>query len=126
MGTKITPNKSFSSQVKKSFFLLVGATISGCTLVLSLIVLSLSSVEAAEVIAPFSFSKDSASLKIAEIVVFGPLSISRSDGTIGTYFHSEEFLSLLNKDSVVCCSLCNIEFHSSFATLALIFKPTLA
>ena len=50
MGTKITPNKSFSSQVKKSFFLLDGATISGCSLVLSLIVLSLSSVEAAEII----------------------------------------------------------------------------
>ena len=125
MGTKITPNKSFSLQVKKSHFLLVEAKISGCTLVLSLIVLSLSSVEAAEVIAPFSFSKGSASLKIAEIVVFGPLSISRSDGTIGTYFHSGEFLSLLNKDSVVCCSLCNIEFHSCFATLASIFKRTL-
>ena len=36
-------------------------------------------------IAPFSFSEDSASLKIPEIVVFGTLSIPTSDGTIRTF-----------------------------------------
>ena len=46
---------------------------------MSLVVLNLSSFEAALVIALFSFNKDSASLKIAENVVFGTLSISRSD-----------------------------------------------
>ena len=70
---------------EKYLFLLVRVTISGCTLVLFLIVLKLSSAEVALVIAPFSFNKGPASLEIAKIVVFGTLLISRADGTIVTF-----------------------------------------
>ena len=104
----------------------IRATINSCTLVLSFTVLNLSSVEVALVIAPFSFNKYSAQLKIADIVVLGTLLISWSDGIKGTFFHSGRFLSLFNKDSVVCCYLCNIGFNSCCTTLASILKSTLA
>ena len=72
---KLYQTKVLHLQVKKSLFLLVGATMIFCTLLLPLRILNLSSLEAALVIAPFSFNKDSASPKIAEIVVFGILLI---------------------------------------------------
>ena len=66
----------------------IGATINGCTVVLPLTVLNLSSVEAALVIGPSAFNKDSASLKTAEIVVLHTLSISRSHRIVRPFFHS--------------------------------------
>ena len=78
MGTKLYQTKFLHLKIKTYLFLLAGAIINGWTQALSLTILNLSSVEVALVIAPFSFNKDSASLKIAEIVVSGTLSISRS------------------------------------------------
>ena len=63
---------------------------------------------------------------MAKTVVFGTLLISRSDEIIGTFFHSGRFFLLFNKDSVVCCSLCNIGLSSCCATLAPVLKSTLA
>ena len=78
MGTKLYQTKVLHLKIKTYLFLLAGAIINGWTQALSLTILNLSSVEVALVIAPFSFNKDSASLKIAEIVVSGTLSIPRS------------------------------------------------
>ena len=102
MYLKIVPNNILNLQVKKSLFLLVEASLNGSTLFFSLTVLNLSSVEPALMVAPFLFNKDSARLKIAEIVVFGTLMTSRSDGAIGTFLHSGRFVSLFNNDCVVC------------------------
>ena len=106
---KFYQTKFLHLQGKKYLFLLFGVTRNGSTLVLSLTILvNLSSVQVALLIAPFSFNNDSASVKIAEIVVFGLLSIWRSDGTTGTFFLSGRFLSLFNKDILLFAALCAI------------------